>query len=61
MNDPVDLTGDVSLEAADDLLGLALLGASFDVGPGALVTAHAAHSDHVEGSVGSRSPCRLRR
>src|SRR3954466_7702712 len=40
-------------EAADDLLlGLALLGAPGYVGSSALVVAHAAQSDYVEGSVG---------
>src|SRR5436309_3183529 len=51
--DSVDLTGNVAFEAADDLLlGLALLGAPGYVGPSALVVAHAAQRDHVEGSVG---------
>src|SRR5687768_14575643 len=50
---PVDFTGDVSLEAADDLLfGLAFGGALSDVGSGALVMAHATDSDHVECPVG---------
>src|SRR5262245_52522785 len=49
----VDLSGDVALEAADDLvLGLAFLGATLHVGLGALVTAHTAHGDHPQGIVG---------
>src|SRR5215208_4577605 len=51
--DPVDLTGDVSLEAADDLLlGLALGCTLGDVGSGPLIAAHAADGDHVECPVG---------
>src|SRR3712207_5144963 len=43
----------MAFEAADDLLlGLALLGAPGYVGSGALLVAHAAQSDYIEGSVG---------
>src|SRR5699024_9237433 len=53
----VDLACDVALEAADDvLLGLAGLGASFDVGAGRWVVTQAAHDDAVEGGVGSSVP-----
>src|ERR1700691_2518336 len=49
----VDLAGDISFEAADDLfLGQALGGAALDVGTGGGVVAHAGDDDHVEGAVG---------
>ena len=51
--DVVDLSGDVALEAADDLgFAQALLSAPFYVGAGARVVAEPAKNDYVEGSVG---------
>src|SRR5688500_18314292 len=60
---PVDLAGNVSLEAANDLLlGLALGGALCHVGSGTLVAAHAADGDHVQRpALASRFPCRFKR
>ena len=49
----VDLAGDVTLEAADDLfLGQAFFGAPFDVGAGGWVGAHPGDHDPVQGVVG---------
>ena len=49
----VDLTGDVTLEAADDLfLGQALFAAPGDVGAGGRVGAHPGDHDPVQGVVG---------
>src|SRR5829696_9591908 len=51
--DPVDFTGNVSLQTTDDLLlGLALGGTLGNVGSGTLVAAHAAEGDHVQRPVG---------
>ena len=51
--DPVDLAGNVSLEAADDLLlGFALGGPLCDISSGALIASHTADGDHVQRSVG---------
>ena len=48
----VDLTSEVSLEAATDLSeGAAFCGAAFDVGAGAGVHSHAGDDGHVEGPV----------
>src|SRR5215218_466074 len=50
---PVELSGDVALEAADDfLLGLAFLGAACDVVLGPLVAVHPAHGGHPQAIVG---------
>src|SRR5215213_889710 len=50
---PVGLTGQVTLEASDDLRsGLALPGPPGDVGAGAWVPAQAADGEHVQGPVG---------
>jgi len=49
----VDLTGDVPLQAADDLgLGLSFFSAAFDVGAGGGVGAHAGEHDPPQGMVG---------
>jgi hypothetical protein len=49
----VDLSGDVALEAADDLaFAESLGGAAFDVVAGGLVVAYADDGDDVEGAVG---------
>src|SRR6516165_10336869 len=49
----VDLAGDVTLEAADDLfLGEAFLAAPVDVGAGGRVGAHPGDDDPVRGVVG---------
>ena len=49
----MDLTGDVALQASDDLLlGLALAGAAFDVGAGLWAVAQTTDIDHVQASVG---------
>ena len=51
----VDVAGDVTLEATDDLaLGAAFGEAAGDVFAGALVGAHAADADHVDGAVAWR-------
>ena len=48
----VDLSGDVSLEAADDLaFAEAFFGAAFDVGAGGFMASHADDGDDVEGAV----------
>ena len=50
----VDLTGDVTLQAAHDVeLGQALVGPPRDIGPGRRVTAHADQGDAPQGMVGS--------
>ena len=50
----VDLTGDVTLQAALDVeLGQALVGPPRDIGPGRRVTAHADQGDAPQGMVGS--------
>ena len=49
----IDLTGDVTLQAADDLgLGLSFFGAAFDVGAGGRVRAHPGEHDPPQGMVG---------
>jgi hypothetical protein len=49
----VDLAGDVTLQAADDLgLGLSFFGAPFDVGAGGHVRAHPGEHDPPQGMVG---------
>src|SRR5580693_10485147 len=49
----VDLAGDVTLEAADDLfLGQAFFGAAFDVGAGGGMGAHPGDRDPPQGVVG---------
>ena len=49
----VDLAGDVTLQAADDLgLGLSFFGAALDVGAGGRVRAHAGEHDPPQGVVG---------
>src|SRR5512132_1830292 len=51
--EPVDLTGHIALEAADDLaLGQALSGAALDVGDGRRVPAHPEHDDPEQRGVG---------
>jgi len=53
VEDGVDLSGDVALQAADDLrLGQALGGAPLDVGSGGRMVAHADDHDAVQGGVG---------
>lgn len=49
----IDLAGDVSLQAADDVLfGESFGGSAGEVGPGGGAPAHAHNSDHVQGVVG---------
>ena len=49
----IDLTGDVALQAADDLgLGLSFFGAAFDVGAGGRVRSHAGEHDPPQAMVG---------
>src|SRR5215213_3318981 len=51
--DAVDFSGDITLEAADDLpLGLALLCALGHVFPCTSIHAHSNHADHMQGPVG---------
>ena len=48
----VDLAGDVTLQAADDLgLGLSFFGAAFDVGAGGRVRAHRGEHDPPQARV----------
>src|SRR5699024_10420092 len=52
VEDPVDLAGEVALQAVADLLGGAALGSSsLDVGPGFRVMCHAGEDGDVQGPV----------
>ena len=49
---PVDLAGDVALEASADLaVGLAVAAAPFDVGAGGRIVSGAVEDDDVNGSI----------
>jgi hypothetical protein len=49
---PIDLSGDVAFETADDLaFGQTFVGASLDIGLRAGIVAHPGQSDHIESVV----------
>src|SRR5438094_2344126 len=62
LKQPEETAGEVALKAAPDLsAGFAFGRASSDVVLGLRVEAGATDSDHVQGSVQARSPCRFKR